>query len=386
MDRFLLFFFCCVCSWVYGAQKTICLNMIVKNERPVIERCLASVKPWIDSWVIVDTGSTDGTQEAIRTFLKDIPGELYERPWKNFGHNRDEALQLAKGKADYILFIDADEVLIGTFDKEALSTDIYLAAVCVQKDPYVALQRAFLLKDPLDWHWKGVIHEKIECSKPEVSWQSLPQLEVSALAKDGNRSQDPKKFLKDAQVLEQALLDEPDNSDYLYYLAQSYYSGGEFEKALSIYEKRSQIEEGWDQYTFWSKYQVAFLQQLLGKNPDVFLRKYSEAYQFRPTRAEPLARMANYYFEQKNYLLGYLIAQFGSKIPCPTDFIYVEHWVYSYGMLAIMANCALEMGWITEAHQLYQQIATKEGVPLPIREQAKNSVAIVQQQLQKQRL
>lgn len=360
--------------------------MIVKNEKPVIERCLASVKPWIDHWVIVDTGSTDGTQEVIRSFLKEVPGELHEQPWKNFGHNRQEALKLAKGKADYILFIDADEVLEGKFDKKDLNEDIYLAAVCVQRDPYVALQRAFLVADSLDWSWKGVIHEKIECSKPEVSWRFLPKVEVSALAKDGNRSQDPNKFLKDAETLEKALLEEPDNSDYLYYLAQSYYSAGKFEQALMHYEKRAQCQEGWDQYTFWSKYQVAFLQQLLGKEPAVFLKNYSEAFCYRPTRAEPLARMANYHYERKNYLLGYIIAQFGAKMPCPPDFIYVEQWVYSYGMLAIMANCALEMGWFAEAHQLYHQISTKEDVPLPIREQAKNSVAIVEKQLVLQRI
>ena len=34
------------------------LNMIVKNEAHVILRCLASVKPWIDSWCIVDTSSS----------------------------------------------------------------------------------------------------------------------------------------------------------------------------------------------------------------------------------------------------------------------------------------------------------------------------------------
>lgn len=38
---------------------SICLNMIIKNEAPVIDRCLASVKPWIDRWVIVGAGSTD---------------------------------------------------------------------------------------------------------------------------------------------------------------------------------------------------------------------------------------------------------------------------------------------------------------------------------------
>src|SRR5574340_542399 len=92
-------------------KKTICLNMIVKNESKVIERCLASVKPIIDTWVIVDTGSTDGTQAIVREFLKDIPGELHERPWVNFGHNRNEALELARGKADYLLLIDADDKL-----------------------------------------------------------------------------------------------------------------------------------------------------------------------------------------------------------------------------------------------------------------------------------
>nr|WP_293767360.1 hypothetical protein [Sporichthya sp.] len=38
----------------------------------------------IDHWLIVDTGSTDGTQELIRTMLAGIPGEVVERPWVTF--------------------------------------------------------------------------------------------------------------------------------------------------------------------------------------------------------------------------------------------------------------------------------------------------------------
>src|SRR5258708_5852510 len=89
----------------------ICLNMIVKNEAAVIRRCLATVKPWLDYWVIVDSGSSDGTQDIGREFMKDVAGELYELPWKNFAHNRNEALALAKAHGDYLLFIDADGVL-----------------------------------------------------------------------------------------------------------------------------------------------------------------------------------------------------------------------------------------------------------------------------------
>src|SRR6478735_9349942 len=90
---------------------TVCLNMIVKNEAPVIRRCLLSVRPIIDCWVIVDTGSTDGTQDLVRDTMAGLSGELYERPWVDFAHNRTEALQLARGRVDYTLIIDADDTL-----------------------------------------------------------------------------------------------------------------------------------------------------------------------------------------------------------------------------------------------------------------------------------
>ena len=80
-------------------QRTICLCMIVKNEVTVIERCLRSVMGFIDRWVIVDTGSSDGTQALVRETLQAIPGELHERPWQDFGHNRSEALRLARGRS-----------------------------------------------------------------------------------------------------------------------------------------------------------------------------------------------------------------------------------------------------------------------------------------------
>ena len=52
----------------------ICLNMIVKDESQVIERCLRSVKPFIHAWAISDTGSTDGTQDIIRRVMADEIG------------------------------------------------------------------------------------------------------------------------------------------------------------------------------------------------------------------------------------------------------------------------------------------------------------------------
>src|SRR6202012_2503092 len=108
-------------------SEAICLNKIVKTEAHIVAETLDSVAPYISSWVVVDTGSTDGTQDVIRKHMArlGIPGELHARPWRNFGDNRTEALDLAQDHGDYIWVIDADDIVVGTPDFTRLSADIY---------------------------------------------------------------------------------------------------------------------------------------------------------------------------------------------------------------------------------------------------------------------
>ena len=77
-------------------KKTICLNMIVKNESSIIIETLKNLCNYInfDYWVISDTGSNDNTKELICDFFKNkgIVGELVEHEWKDFGYNRTKAL------------------------------------------------------------------------------------------------------------------------------------------------------------------------------------------------------------------------------------------------------------------------------------------------------
>ena len=75
-------------------KKTICLNMIVKNETKNLERLFKSLHKVIDYYVIHDTGSTDGTPEKIKEILGNynISGEIHHEKWKNFGYNRQKAI------------------------------------------------------------------------------------------------------------------------------------------------------------------------------------------------------------------------------------------------------------------------------------------------------
>ena len=96
------------------ASNKIGLCCIVKNESKVIERALKSALPIIDYALIVDTGSTDGTQKIISKFLEkhSIEFEVIEEPWKDFAHNRTSALRHLRKRKDvkYGITLDADEI------------------------------------------------------------------------------------------------------------------------------------------------------------------------------------------------------------------------------------------------------------------------------------
>lgn len=330
--QFLLFSIYLLCSisqlQAQEAKKTVCLNMIVKDEKDVITRCLESTKPLIDYWVIVDTGSTDGTQTIIRDYLKDIPGELHERQWRNFAHNRNEALELAKGKGDYLLFIDADEkfVVDKDFNWPALTHDYYYVKTEYGGTEYVRNQ---LIKGNLPWKWIGAVHEALNCDKagPPGTLQGITNL----VNTDGARSKDLNKFLKDAQILEESVRANPESTRDQFYLAQSYRDAGENKLALAHYEKRISMK-GWDEEIYWSMLQVALLMERMHADTDKIVQQYQKTYEFRPHRAETLYYLANFYRRLEDYEKSYQTALKGLALSIPQDILFIENWIYNWGL------------------------------------------------------
>ncbi len=344
------------------AKKTICLNMIVKDEKKVITRCLNSLKPLIDYWVIVDTGSTDGTQNLIKECMKDIPGELYERPWVNFEHNRNEALKLAQGKSDYLLLIDADEEAIfpPSFTFSTLDKDYYFIQF-VDPSSQMNFCRICLLNMRCDWQWVGVVHEQLKSNSSKTK-ATMPDIFYQIDTASSARSQDPLKYQKDAQLLEEALAKDPDNSRYVFYLAQSYSHAKEYKRALENYQKRSTMG-GWDQEVFWSLLMSAKLQDFLEYPSDTVLQSYSKAYQYCPHRAEPLFYLTEYLIKRGQILLAYSLAQVGSKLSLPLEEGYVEPNIYEYGVRYLLAATACELGKYEEALPILQQLVAEKKFP-----------------------
>ncbi len=360
----------------------ICLNMIVKNEAHVMQRCLTSLRGFIDCWVIVDTGSTDGTQVVIRDYMHDIPGELHERPWKNFGHNRSEALALARDKADYVFVIDADEVLSlpTEFQRPALTADAYSLLLSYGEMSY---WRMALVATRLDWRYVGVLHEYLDCAQPHVIERlEGPRVIVNP---DGGRSRgDPiEKFAADARVLEQGLIDEPDNARYVFYLAQSYRDSNQLEKSLHAYQRRAALG-GWEEEVWYSLYQVAGLSERLALDETIVVQRYLHAWQARPQRAEPLAQLARYYREHgARYALAHLFAQCGIGIVKPDDALFVDESVYAWRCLDEYAIASYWIGHYAESARVCRLLLDGGALPVAERERVRGNLDFALGKLEK---
>lgn len=342
----------------------VCLSMIVKNEAHVIERCLRSVKPHVHGWAICDTGSSDGTQDIIRRYMADLPGELVERPWVDFATNRNEALELAKAYGDYALVIDADDTLAAEADFvwPALGAVGYLLEV---EDAWsTRYWRIAVPRLDAGWHWQGVLHEAL-CSPGAVSTPRLPGLRIQRIYNDGARSQmsQREKFSRDAEVLRAALDKEPGHARYQFYLAQSLRDAGDAAGALTEYRKRVDMG-GWQEEVYFSKLQIAALLERTQAGYAEVVAAYLDACDCRPTRAEAPCELARYFRLNERYTLARHFARIAANLPIPEDVLFIDRSVHEWRARDELAVASYWCGDRAESAQLCRDLLDEDS-PLP---------------------
>lgn len=311
-------------------KPTICLCMIVKNESAVIERCLDSVRDLIDTWVISDTGSTDGTQELIRSALREIPGELHEEPWTDFGHNRSLNIAHARGKADYLLLLDADHVLRRGGPLPPLTAQSYM----LRHEGATEYRIKRLVRGDLPWRYEGVIHEYLTCDQPGEYdqrpgfQQNLDALSIEDHADGGFRHD---KFERDARLLGAALKQDPSNTRTVFYLAQTMRDMGDTAEAIRLYERCAAMG-GWAEEVYFALLQVGVLKADAGDWPAA-MDALSRAWESRPYRLEACYELASRLRMLGRHHAAHAITTAVLDRPAPADLLFVQPWVYEWGLL-----------------------------------------------------
>lgn len=333
------------------------LSMIVKNEAHVIERALHSIKPYLDYYVIVDTGSTDNTMEIIQRVMADVPGQVVSRPWVNFAHNRNEALDLLRPHATHAFFLDADDqVELSCLKADASLSPPYwwkarglaladrAAMVPIR---YGALQyhRMAIVATASVYRWSGVVHEVIHdpTGTEPIEHPTIQGMAIKVVG-GGARSKDPLKYQKDALALQEYLQQVPNDTRTVFYIAQSYRDAGDTAKAIEWYEKRVALN-GWKEEVFWSLYQLA----VLHNTDDAFAR----AARYASWRLEPIYHRARLARERGDYAMAFAMAVYGQAFltdytKLPPDTLFLDQDIYKYGMLFERSVAAFWVRQLTE--------------------------------------
>lgn len=347
----------------------LCASMIVKNEAHVIERCITSLRPVISAWAIVDTGSTDGTQELIRKLLTDLPGELIERPWVDFATNRNQALALAAKYGEYALTHDADEIIeidAGAQFPARLDAPGYYINQQIDGHEFT-YSSAKILRIDAGWQWQGVLHE-YPALEPHPALTHLHGLRVRSYY-DGARSQRPvrEKYLADVKVLEAALHKEPDNARYAFYLAQSLRDAGEKAAALDAYRRRAAMG-GWAEEAWYSLFQVASMLEHTQAPDAEIINAYLAAFDARPTRAEPLCELARMLRLRGRFASAYVHARAAAEIPQPKDLLFIDTSVYHWRARDEQAVAAYYSGRQIECGRICRELLADPYLPASERE------------------
>lgn len=350
-----------------AGRQSVCLNMIVKNEAHVIRRCLDSLRPLIDRWLIVDTGSSDGTQDLIRRHLADVPGELLERPWVGFGHNRSEALKLAAPRADYLFFMDADDVMSFPpgWTRPPLDADAYYVAI---QHGAMRHRRVALVRAALPWRYEGVLHEYLELDRPYS--RAVLDGALMTIVGGGARSQqtEEQKFLRDAAVLEAALAQQPNHTRYAFYLAQSYRDAGHSERALQAYDHRACLP-GFDQEVYLSLVEGGRIAARLEKPYAEVVNRFLRAFDYRPSRHEALGELLVYLRTQgPRWQLAYLLGQHAISTPPSNDELFVESAWHEWRCLDEFAIAAYWSGHYRESLEACERVLAEGRLPAAQRE------------------
>jgi len=274
--------------------------MIVKNEGHLIRDTLKHLLTYIrfDSWCICDTGSTDNTISEIESFFasENIPGAIHRHEWKDFGHNRTLAFEMAYNTSDYAFVWDADDEIVGDFRLPPLTKDWYRFTFGARGS--TQYRRGQLFNNRKRWKYIGVLHECAAAIDPCDPPEDVLGDYHFVSGRRGARSKDPKKYEKDAMILEKAYHETLEANDNLYkryafYCAQSYLSAGDKEKAIEFYKKVLTFET-WCQEQYIACMEI-FDQYEALSTPKEGLFYLVESFRYDSRRVECVMRLIKYY-------------------------------------------------------------------------------------------
>lgn len=229
-------------------KERISLCMIVKNEEKLLERCLNSVKGYVDEMIVVDTGSTDRTWQIAES----CGAVVLSHEWNHdFAEARNVALKHATG--DWILQLDADEYFIdGTQHKikEAIEGNREKDAFLVQitnliGEGQIGNSHVYtrLFKNKKSIRYEGNIHEQLKNDGQSLvgEWTTIRIVHsgyMESVVKEKGKKQ------RNMQMLKKELQKNPKSGFHHYNMSNEYIADKRYQKSLDHAKKAYHFGKG----------------------------------------------------------------------------------------------------------------------------------------------
>lgn len=275
-------------------ENTISLAMIVKDEEAVLERCLKSIKDYVDEIIIVDTGSTDNTVEIAKKYATKV---FYFEWIDDFAAARN--FSFSKCTEDFILWVDGDDIILPEDGKKIRDLDLSDKDIVVfdyiySHDEYgnseSTVPRERIFRRSLNLQWENEIHEVIPLSKPYY----IADIELHHY-RQGTTSE--RNLLILERIVKKHKKVEPRN---IYYLAKEYYDSNKIESSIKYFKQYLKRQDGW-----WeNKYEaMCYLAKCYRhKNMITDFKKWIfEGIKLEERTAEPYYLLGDYYFDNHQW-------------------------------------------------------------------------------------
>lgn len=231
-----------------GVRPKLSLCMIVRDNARTLEACLASIAPFVDEMIIVDTGSLDETPEIARRY----GAKVYFFPWiDDFSAARNESLKYATG--EWLFWMDSDD----TIDEEngrKLRELAYRGAPAEllgyvmqvhcpgpengQARDFTTVDHVKLFRNHPAIRFEHRIHEQILGSIRRLGGQvAWTDLFVVHSGSEYSRESKQRKYERDLRHLHLDLAERPDHPFVLFNLGMTYDDMGEHEEAVKWLRK-----------------------------------------------------------------------------------------------------------------------------------------------------
>jgi tetratricopeptide (TPR) repeat protein len=303
--------------------------------------------------------------------MQGVPGDLHEEPFVDFATTRNRALDLCGARSEFVIWLDADDVLEGGAELRAFleaergrddpSGEAYYVRVEV---PGASFDSARVVRASAGWRFRGAVHEVLSRADRPPPTRRVADVRIRHLADARSVARSKARWERDVGLLEREVAGSPRATRPAFYLAMTLLWLGRHREAIAAFDRRIALG-GWSEEVFQARFSKARAAELAGDPWPQVLALYLEAHAQSPHRAEPLHQIALHYDRTNEHALALLFARRAYELPFPSgDSLFVDEDVYRWRSADLVGTHAYWLGEFVLGEAAARQ-AVRNGPPDP---------------------